>query len=125
MSTTKQIPRAEWSEYFERFTRQHLGEHEPETVTIEVVSPQAGDQFETTTVRLLGIAYDAKSQAVQVLTEDLDHTVPNPAEIWVVEEEAGFISTVELVGPDGSKELLHIHRSGPPAHYDQPPAGGP
>jgi hypothetical protein len=124
MSITRQIPRTEWNTYFDRFTRQHLGESPPEAVTIELVSPQAGDQFETTTVRLLGLAYDVKSQALQVLTEDLDHLVHSPSEIWVVEEEGGFISTIKVAQPDGSTELLHIERSGPLApQYDQPGPG--
>jgi hypothetical protein len=123
MSNTKQIPRAEWKSYFERFTRQHLGESQPETVSIEVISPSIGDQFETRTVELLGIDYDPKSETFEVLTEDVDHLAFFPTEIWVVEEEGGFISAVSLTRPDGSKEILHIQRGGPPApRYDQPPA---
>jgi hypothetical protein len=125
MSTTKQIPRDEWESYFERFTRQHLGERHRDAVTIEVVSPQVGDQFEATTVPLLGVSYDPKSLAFEVLTEDVEHLVFYPSEIWVLEEEGGFLPTIALFRADGTKELLYVHRSGLPApRYDAwpPPA---
>jgi hypothetical protein len=123
MANTKQIPRAEWQAYFDRFTRQHLNAEPAEDVTIEVVSAAAGDQLEASTLRLLGLVYEAKSRTFQVLLEDLDHLVFDPAEIWVVEQDGGFISTIELIRPDGGKELIHIQRGGPPVRrYDQPAA---
>jgi hypothetical protein len=123
MGTTKQIPRADWKGYFERFTRQHLGEDAPETVTIEVVSAQMGDQLETRAVPLLGLSYDPRSQAFDVLAEDIEHPTFQPTEIWVVEEEGGFISTLALTRPDGTKEILYLQRGAPPAsRYEQPPA---
>jgi hypothetical protein len=112
---TKQIPRSEWKAYLDRFTRQHLTEDPPEAVTVEVFSPTVGDQFEARTERLLGLTYDPKSSAVEVLLEDVDHLVFQPVEIWVIETGDGFISTMELVRADGTRELLYIHRSGPPA----------
>jgi len=130
MGTTKQIPRTEWKEYFDRFTRQYLKDDAPEAVTIEVMSPTLGDQFEVTAVRLVGIAYDPKSQALEVLLEDVDHLVFHPAEIWVLEGEPGFMSTLEVVRTDGTKEIIYVRRSGPlapryelPFPYDQAPPG--
>jgi hypothetical protein len=123
MSTTKQIPREQWTSYFERFTRQQLGNDPTESITIEVVSPQVGDQFETTTARLLGLSYDPKSEAFDVLMEDAEHLAFQPTEIWVVEEEPSFISIISLGHADGTKEIFYIQRSGPPAtRSDQPPA---
>jgi hypothetical protein len=123
MATTKQIPREEWQPYFERFTRQSLKGEPPEAATIEVLSPTLGDQFETRTARLDGLSYDPKSKAFEVAFEDpqVDHLVFEPVEIWVMEEDWGFISTLELVRPDGLKEIVHVSRSGPPApRYDLP-----
>src|SRR4051794_18730001 len=115
MATTNQIPREEWQPYFERFTRQSLKGEPPQAATIEVLSPTFGDQFETRTARLDGLSYDPKSRAFELAFEDtqLDHLVFEPVEIWVIEEDAGFISTLELVRPDGLKEIVHISRSGP------------
>jgi Uma2 family endonuclease len=112
---TKEIPRSEWKEYLERFTRQHLMKDPPD-VTVEVLSPTIGDQFEARTERLLGLTYDPKSGAVEVLLEDqLDHLAFDPVEIWAIEMEDGFVSTLELVRADGTRELLYIYRGGSPA----------
>jgi hypothetical protein len=115
MNVTKQIPRSEWKSTFDRFTREHLADDRPETVTIEVVSPTLGDQFEAQAVRLEGLVYDPKSQTFEVVLEDMDHLVFQPTEIWVIEDDDGFLSTIELGRADGTKELLYVHRSGPPA----------
>ena len=121
MGTTKQIPRPEWQPYFDRFTRQHLVGGPPETATIEVVSPLIGDQIEARTAALLGLSYDPKSNAFEVLLEDVDHLVFHPSEIWVIEEDDGFLSALELVRTDdASKEIIYVHRSGPPAVRHEP-----
>ena len=36
-----------------------------------------------------------------------------PAEIWVIEGEGGFISALELLLADGSREIIYVRRSGP------------
>lgn len=110
---TKQISRSEWKRYFDRFTREHLSGDPPGATTVEVISPTLGDQFEVSAVRLLGISYDPKSQALALLLEDIEHLIFQPAEIWVLEGRPGFISTLEVVRTDGPKEIIYIRRGGP------------
>jgi hypothetical protein len=117
MSATKEIPRSEWESYFERFTQQHLkdegGIHK--VAIVEVLSPELGDQFEATMLPLDGISYDPKSNALELALEGLDHLIFQPAEIWVVEEENGFVPTLEVVRSDGIREIVQLQQSGPPA----------
>ena len=122
MSTTKQLARAEWRTYFDRFTRERLQAAAPEDATIEVVSPTLGDQFQVSAVRLLGLTYDPKSEALEVLLENIDHLIFRPTEIWVVEGEPGFISTLEILQSDGTKELIYVRRTGPVAERHEAPA---
>jgi hypothetical protein len=63
------------------------------------------------------------------MLEDLDHLVFTPKEIWVLEGEAGFIATLEVVRPDDSKEIIYIRRGGSLAPryrfpLDAQPSGG-
>ena len=109
---TKQIPRDQWKSYFDRFNHQYLKDDQPETATIEVVSPTLGDQFEVEAVRLLGLGYDPKGNLFELQFEGVDHLVFEPAEIWVIKGEDGFISTLELVRPDGTKEIIYLRKSG-------------
>jgi hypothetical protein len=118
---TRQIPRGEWKPFLERFTREHLREP-PHTTTVEVLSPAMGDQLEARNQRLLGLNYDPKSDVLEVLLEGIDHLVFRPVELWVIESEDRFLSTLELVRPDGTRELLHLHRGGSPAPLRHPPS---
>ena len=54
MSSTKKLPRAEWKDYFARFTREFLSDDRADDATIEVMSPTLGDQFEVSSARLPG-----------------------------------------------------------------------
>jgi hypothetical protein len=127
MGVTRQIPRKEWEEYFKRYTRQHLagesdaeGEVHPAAV-VEALSPAFGDQVEATLVPLVGMAFDPKSNAFELLLKDVDHLVFDPIEIWVIEEDGGFISALEILQADGVKEIVQLRRSGPPAlRYEAP-----
>ena len=125
MGSTKQIPREEWKDTFDRFTAEHLkdtGEGAPEAATVEIVSPRLGNQLEFEDVRLLGLAYDPMIRTFRVLLEDVDHLVFYPNEIWVLEGAEEGSVTIEVVGEDGGQELIYVHKSGPPAaRYQFPP----
>ena len=82
---TEQIPRHQWKDYFDRFTKRYLRDDRPETARIELLSPALGDQVEVEAVHLLGISYDAKSEVLEVLLENVDHLVFHPKEIWAIE----------------------------------------
>ena len=118
MSTTKQLPRAEWKDYFDRFTRAHLEDDTPGAATLEVVSPSFGDQVEASGVRLLGLAYDPKSNALEVALEGIDHLVFEPKEIWILEEEPGLIATIEVVERDGGKEIIYVRAAAALGSHD-------
>jgi hypothetical protein len=110
MTETKQIPRQQWREYFDRFTKRYLRDDRPEAATIELLSPTLGDQLEVDRAHLLGISYDPKSEALEVLLKNMDHLVFRPKEISAIEEEDGFLSGVEVVRDDGTREVLTIRR---------------
>ena len=126
MSSTKQLPRAEWKDYFARFTREFLSDDRADDATIEVMSPTLGDQFEVSSARLLGLDYDPKEETFEILVEDLDHLVFEPTEIWILEGEPGFVSTIEVVQADGTKQIIYLRSSGARTDDSSPrPAGGP
>lgn len=112
MAATKEIPGHQWKDYFDRFTKRHLRDDRPETATVEYLSTELGGQVETEGAPLLGISYDPKSKALEVLLENVDHLVFHPREVWAIEEADGFLSGIEIVRDDGTKEVLTIHRAG-------------
>ena len=41
-----------------------------------------------------------------------DHRVYAPEAVWALEEADGFISALEVVAPDGTREVVSIKRVG-------------
>ena len=112
MSTTTRIPPEQLAEYFERFTRGFLLDGSPETVDVEVIEPDLGDQLAVHGVRLLGVTYDPGSNALEFELESGDHRVYEPREVWTIEEPDGFVSAIEIVRPDGAHEVVTAKRVG-------------
>src|SRR5687767_8878149 len=93
--TTEILSPGDWEKYFDDFSRDQL-RHTPEAVTIEVLSPLIGDQIAADS-RLLGLTFDPKSRALEVIIEGSDHMVFYPVEIAVLRNADGLISTIQLV----------------------------
>lgn len=112
MAVTKQLPREQWKEYFDNFTKAFLEDLNPEDAVVEIVNPKLGDQFESDYARVIGVSYDPKDNVFEVALEGVDHLVYHPKEIWVVEEDNGFVSTIEVVREDDTKEIIRLQSVG-------------
>jgi len=123
MGTTRVIPREDWETFFDEYTRRFLspvGEAE-ETAFIEVLSPSLGVEVEAAGVPLLGMAYDPRSNAFELALANVDHFSYYPTEIAIIEEDDGFISALEVTRLDGTREIVQLQRSAPPAPMYPPP----
>ena len=40
-----------------------------------------------------------------------DHRVYEPQEVWAVEEPDGFVSAVQVVRPDGTRDVARVRRA--------------
>jgi hypothetical protein len=109
---TKQIPSHDWKDYFDRFTKRYLRDDRPEAATIEVLSPALGDQIEVQAAHLLGLTFDPRTKALEILLENMDHLVYRPKKISVIEDEDGFIPSIEIVRDDDTREILTVRRAG-------------
>jgi hypothetical protein len=112
MSVTTQIPRDRLAEYFEVFTKRFLRDGSPEAVDVEVLEPDWGDQQVLQGARLLGVSYDKRSNTLEFELDAGDHRVYEPQEVWVIEESDGFLNAIEVVLPDGSREVVSVKRVG-------------
>jgi hypothetical protein len=113
MTTTKHIPRDQWSDFFHDLTFDQLI-HEPAvTATIESLTAELGDQIAIDDAPLLGVTWDARAQALDFLFEDVDHFARDVAEVYSIETDDGVVVDLEIVHRDGAKELVHIRRGDP------------
>jgi hypothetical protein len=112
MAVTKGIPHDQLEDYFAEFTRRFLKDGSPEAVDAEVLEPDWGDQVVLQGARLLGITYDRKSNTLEFELDSGDHRLVEPQEVWTIEEEDGFLSAVEVVHADGTREVVSVKRVG-------------
>ena len=112
MSATTQVPRERLAEYFDEYTKRFLQNGSPETVDVEVLAPDLGDQSAVEGARLLGITYDKRDNAFELELDSGTHRIEAPEEVWTVEEQDGLISAIEVVCSDGSRQVVSIRRVG-------------
>src|SRR3954468_16375581 len=112
MPVTIQLSPARMADYFATFTKRYLVNESADVADIEVLSPALGDQPVATGRHLLGITYEPKRNALEVELESGDVRTFQPKEVWVVEEENGFLRAVEIVRDDDTRELIQVHRLG-------------
>jgi hypothetical protein len=117
MRTTTQIPRKQWQAYFDDFTHKYLPDDSSGLVAIRAMSMRIGDQVYSQNTRLMGLSYDPKDDVFEVQLSGSDHLMFRPKEIWVLEtgaeEEDDLVAIFEVVGREGTKELLHVRKVGP------------
>jgi hypothetical protein len=112
MSTTTKVPHERLAEYFTAFTKRFLLDGSPEAVDVEVLEPDLGDQIAAQGARLLGITYETTTNSLELELDSGDHRVYDPQEVWTVEEADGFLSAIEVVHPDGGREVISVKRMG-------------
>src|SRR5262245_13438749 len=111
MGTTRKIPRDQLTGYFDRFTRRFLSDESPETVDVEVLAQDLGDQLAIEGNRLVGITYDPHDNTLDFELAEGDHRIYEPREVWAVEESDGFVSAVEVLRPDGTRDIAKVRRT--------------
>jgi hypothetical protein len=112
MPVTIQLSPAHMADYFATFTKRYLVNESADVADIEVLSPTLGDQPLATGRHLIGISYEPKRNALEVELESGNVRAFQPKEVWVVEEENGFLRAVEIVRDDDTRELIQVHRLG-------------
>ncbi|MBV9774269.1 MAG: DUF5335 family protein [Gemmatimonadetes bacterium] len=112
MAETTRIPQERLAQYFDDFTKRVLRDPSPEAADVELVSTEWGDQTVASGARLLGITYDRHRSSLEFAFDTGDHRVDHPKEVWVLEEDDGFVSSVEVVRADGDREVVRIQHVG-------------
>jgi hypothetical protein len=112
MATTRKIPPDQLEAYFDAFTKRFLRDGSPEAIDVEIVAPTLGAQYLADGARLLGITYDRKKNSLELELDAGDHRIVTPAQVWVMEEADEFVSAIELIAPDGRRDIATIRRVG-------------
>jgi hypothetical protein len=107
-TTTQQIPREAWREYFDTLAKV-LPTVEG---TVEVVGRDLGDQFVGERVLLTGISYDHKDDVFVIgldtpggLPEDAQHLVYNPQRVMVTGLDDGS-TVIDVEDAEGHQTIV-------------------
>lgn len=102
--TTRTLNRTDWQSYFDRMGNTLEGK----LTSVEITSTQLGDQWAVRRLPLSGITYDPKDDLIELDMRGVDHLVRHPQAV-TVEENAGGISSMEIVADGGIREIVTFY----------------
>ncbi|SCK16877.1 DUF5335 family protein [Streptomyces sp. WMMB 322] len=112
MASTSTLHRKEWRSALDAFDAEHQGER----VSIEVLDPSIGHQYEAERLPFSSLSYDPKDDVVIVAVGGepprypvvMRHMVAHPKQVQVTGEDVPE-PAVRLVAPDGSVTLITFY----------------
>ncbi len=110
--STQEIPRDQWKNFLDRFSRQHEGW----LATLEVLGADIGAQQEARDLPLEGItatSTDDESRAIAIslgkTPEDhVTHAITKPTRVWLEQTSEGAAAALEIESADEVKTLLRF-----------------
>lgn len=104
----KEIEKKDWQSYFDSFYTKYLKDDQPEYAEIRVLSDESGAQPETSWLLLEGISFDPKDDVLDIRVEKLNRMIWHPRCIYVDEHENSWITSMEVIGVDGTKDIIEL-----------------
>lgn len=111
MISTREIPPAEWMTFFNDFSKKHEGQG----VTLEVYSPEIGDQLEERDFFLAGIAAEVAEGHKKIAImmggspdRHLTHVIAEPIKVGFEKTVPGNTGALQITSADGTTALLHL-----------------
>ena len=108
---TREIPRGEWREFADSFSRQHAGW----LVTLEELDPELGAQEIARDLPLVGITADREPDHDEmnvIVAESRDrhatHRVIAPAHLYLLINDEGADQALEAESSEGTKTILRF-----------------
>jgi hypothetical protein len=118
----REIPRAEWAEFLDSFSRQHEGW----LVTVEVLSEEIGAQVEAEEKPLEGITAEQKGSGEGSISitvglipeEQVTHNIRAPTHLRIEQAENGADMALEMESEEGVTTLVRLRSAMLPEMVD-------
>ena len=104
----KQVPREEWSDFFQQFSLRHADS----SATVRVLNPRFGCQVEMHELPLGGIVADRRGRgpisifAGRAPEKNVEHDIEDPIQVWVELSDAGVEEALDIESQDGTRTLV-------------------
>jgi hypothetical protein len=122
---TLEIPRTQWSRFFDKFSK----EHEGWMVTLEVLGADIGAQEAVTRLPLVGIGAELQgpNSRMEIIVggrpdAHFTHMISMPKRVWLKQPEEPGHEAVEIESADGTITLVRFHHIPPEEVERQLPA---
>lgn len=119
---TQEIPKKEWTEFFDSFSRKHEGW----LVSLEIFGPEIGAQIEERELALEGItaAWDeTEGNSIMIMTgakpdDHITHSVTSPISVSLEQTDEGADAALAIKSEDGLTTLLRFRSAVLPEMVD-------
>lgn len=119
---TKEIPKNEWTPFFDSFSRQHEGW----LVRLEIFGPEIGAQVEQRQLALEGIAHEAdevKGNTIMIMIgvkpdDHITHSISHPTAVSLEQTDEGADAALAIKSDDGTTTLLRFRSAVLPEMVD-------
>jgi hypothetical protein len=108
---TRQIPREEWTKFFDNLSRRQEGWE----VGLEVFSPDIGDQIEGHHMFLAGMSAEVTERGDKIgimmagtPNNHVTHMISTPISVQLQQTDLGIDSALMIEAGDGITSLLHL-----------------
>lgn len=98
---TREIHKDNWQSFFDQVSRVLQGK----LIQIEVDSLELGAQTELDKLSLNGLTYDKKDDAFIISTEEIEHVIHSPKQIFVADGTEG-INSLQVRSADGTEQII-------------------
>ena len=99
----RKLEKREWKAFLNQVSKALTGKR----AEIEIGSLAIGQQIEAEWLPLIGLAYDPKSDQIEIALENLDHLISRPRELYF-EEERGQLSSLAIIDSEGTKQIVRL-----------------
>jgi len=119
---TQEIPRDEWREFFDGFSRRHEGW----LVTVEVLGSDIGAQVEAHELPLVGVTAEThgeRQDEIAIIVGDssqahVTRSISDPAHVRLKRSAAGADEALEIESASGTVTLVRFRSIMPPEMVD-------
>ena len=98
---TREIEKDNWQSFFDQVSRILQGK----LIQIEVDSLELGAQAELNKLSLNGLTYDKRDDAFIISTEEIEHVIHSPQQIFIADGTEG-INSLQVRSTDGTDQII-------------------
>ena len=100
---TREIKKGDWQSFFDQVSGSLTGK----LIQIEIDSLELGAQIEADKLSLNGLTYDGKDDAFVISSDQIEHVIRSPQQIFIADGPEG-INSLKVCAADGSAQIINF-----------------